>query len=311
MKNIEPKYDKIGTGEPANNEKIFASEINSISSELENAVSSSGQTLDEANNYQLARSMADHALGARHSVDTGTVNNYILSQTGSRYAPTTLVDGYVLEFFTGNANTTTTPTLNYATLGVKTIVAQNGTSPVVVGDIKVGVLNTVKYDGTNWRLILPVVNIASETVLGGIKISTSAQALAATDDTTAMTPKKVFEKLSAAKEVTTITSSATINGTPVKNGYTIFYDISTGAVVRKEVFGWAINIGNETGIDILLPITFTAFYNLSATIANASPNNDATPDQPARIRSLSLTSIRVSNSSNTNSIDVSYSITGI
>jgi hypothetical protein len=198
MKNIETKYDKIGTGEPANNEKVFASEINSIASELESAVVAGGQILDEANNYQLARSMTDHALGARHSVDTGTVNNYILSQTGSRYAPTTLVDGYVLEFFTGNANTTTTPTLNYATLGVKTIVAQNGTSPIAVGDIQVGVLNTVKYDGTNWRLISPVVNTASETVAGILKISTSAQALAGTDNETAMTPAKLFSLFSSA-----------------------------------------------------------------------------------------------------------------
>jgi len=198
MKDIETKYDKIGTGEPANNEKIFASEINSIAGELENAVVAGSQILEEANNYQLARSITDHALGARHSTDTGTVNNYILSQTGSRYAPTTLVNGYVLEFFTGNANTTTTPTLNYATLGVKTIVAQNGTSPIAVGDIKVGVLNTVKYDGTNWRLILPVVNIASETVAGILKISTSAQALAGTDDTSAMTPAKLFSLFSSA-----------------------------------------------------------------------------------------------------------------
>lgn len=181
MKPIETKYDKIGTGEPANNEKVFAGEINSIASELENAVASGGQALDEANNYQLARSITDHALGARHSVDTGTVNNYILSQTGSRYAPTTLVDGYVLEFFTGNANTTTTPTLNYATLGVKTIVAQDGTTPIVAGDIKVGVLNTVKYDGTHWRLILPVVNIASETVQG---ISYAAKPILLTYSTT-------------------------------------------------------------------------------------------------------------------------------
>lgn len=166
MKNIETKQDKVGEGVPANNEKIFASEINSISTELENAVVASGTSLDESNNYQLARSITDHALGGRYSVDTGTVNNYILSITGSRYAPTTLVDGYVLEFFTGNANTTTTPTLNYATIGVKTIVAENGTDAILAGDIKVGTLNRVVYNGTNWRLILPTVPSASQTVAG-------------------------------------------------------------------------------------------------------------------------------------------------
>jgi len=188
----------------------------------------------------------------------------------------------------------------------------NGNIYCSLVDLNIGNALTAisKWKNTNIN-IANLYKTASETVAGVIKISTSAQALAGTNDDTAMTPKKVFEKLSAAKEVTTITSSTVVNGTPVKTGYTIFYDISTGAVVRKEVFGWAQTITGDSGVNILLPITFTAFYNLSGTIANASPDNDLSPDQPAHIRSLSLTTIRVSNSSNTNVIDVSYSITGI
>ena len=167
MKPVTDRIDWSGTIATAPSTAfVDASLINSTQTELENAVLASGQTLDEANNYQLARSITDHALGGGYSVDTGTVNNYILSITGSRYAPTTLVAGYVLEFFTGNANTTTTPTLNYATLGVKTIVAENGTDAILAGDIKVGVLNRAVYDGTKWRLILPKVPSASQTVAG-------------------------------------------------------------------------------------------------------------------------------------------------
>lgn len=257
MKDIETKYDKIGTGEPANNEKIFASEINSIAGELENAVVAGSQILEEANNYQLARSITDHALGARHSTDTGTVNNYILSQTGSRYAPTTLVNGYVLEFFTGNANTTTTPTLNYATLGAKTIVAQDGTSPIAVGDIKVGVLNTVKYDGTNWRLILPVVNIASETLAGIIKIATSAQTAAGTDDETAMTPAKLFSLFSNA-------STATNSGY-----FEIPYMI---AGVRKNVI---IQFGIDGSPNPVQTITFPVVFPTTPIVLATIQNNSA------------------------------------
>lgn len=203
MKPVTDRTDWSGTIATAPSTAfVDASLINSTQTELENAVLASGQTLDEANNYQLARSITDHALGGRYSVDTGTVNNYILSITGSRYAPTTLVAGYVLEFFTGNANTITTPTLNYTTLGVKTIVAENGTDAILAGDIKVGVLNKVIYDGTNWRLILPKVPNASQTVAGIIKISTTALVNGGIDNLTAITPLQLKTKMEEVRKNT-------------------------------------------------------------------------------------------------------------
>ena len=307
MKNIETKQDKVGEGVPANNEKIFASEINSISTELENAVVASGTSLDESNNYQLARSITDHALGGRCSVDTGTVNNYILSITGSRYAPTTLVAGYVLEFFTGNANTTTTPTLNYATIGVKTIVAENGTDAIVAGDIKVGVYNEVVYDGTNWRLILSKVNSASETVAGKIKISTTAQVTAGEDDTSAMTPAKFKAYLNGVKEVSVTVSGAGTNAT----GYTIFKDITTGAIVRQVVWGRYNTITSDNGRNIIFPLTFTTIHSALVSIVQNGGNTDASPDSPSHIRDLSLTGARLCNADALQTIDVSIQITGV
>ncbi len=170
------------------------------------------------------------------------------------------------------------------------------------------------FDGTTPKIVLensePVTTTASETVAGSIKISTSEQVTAGTDDTSAMTPAKLFEKLSAVKEVTTITSTTDVNGAVVKNGYTITRDISTGAIIGKKVFGWVKTISPDNGVNQVFPIAFTALYSANCCIANASPNNDATPDQPVHITSLSLTGLRVSNSS-ANAIDASYVIKGI
>jgi len=311
MKEKNKRIDFITGGTESEDNYVDADFLNQAQEELENVVRASGFAFDGNNEQQVAQAITDHALGASYAEDTGTANNYILSITGSRQAPPVLVKGYRLFFQTGNVNTSTTPTLNYAGLGVKTIVAENGTDAIVAGDIKVGAYNEVVYDGTNWTLILSKVNSASETVAGGIKITTSAQALAGTDNTSAMTPAKLFEKLSAVKEVTTITSTTDVNGAVVKNGYTITRDISTGAIIGKKVFGWVKTISPDNGVNQVFPIAFTALYSANCCIANASPNNDATPDQPVHITSLSLTGLRVSNSSSNNTIDASYVIKGI
>jgi len=196
MKEQDDRLDWTGplSQAPAN-AKLSAEFINQIQGNIEQIVRASGVSFDGTNDMQLAQSITDHALGADYALESGTANNYVLAISGSRYLPNQLAVGYQIRFRTGNANTNTTPTANYGGLGVKTIVAENGTDAIAVGDIKVGVVNTLEYDGTNWRLILSKVNTASETVAGAIKISTSAQMTAGTDDSSAMTPAKVNAKI--------------------------------------------------------------------------------------------------------------------
>jgi hypothetical protein len=307
MKNIATKTDKTSPGAAADYEKLPAAEANSIISELKNTVLATGQTLDENNSQQVAQALTDHALGASYAEDTGTANNYILSITGSRQTPPVLVKGYRLFFQTGNVNTSTTPTLNYAGLGVKTIVAENGTDAIVAGDIKVGAYNEVVYDGTNWRLILSKVNSASETVAGKIKISTTAQTAAGEDDASAITPAKFISYLNGVKEVTTIVSGAGINAT----GYTRFYNIATGILIRKKVWGRVNTILGDNGVNITFPLTFTTIYDAQISGVNNGSNIDATPDAPAHMRNLTLTSVRLCNAEVATAIDVWYSIEGI
>jgi hypothetical protein len=188
----------------------------------------------------------------------------------------------------------------------------NGNIYCSLVDLNIGNALTVTSKWTNTNInIANLYKPASETVSGVIKISTSAQVTAGTDNETAMTPAKLFEKLSAVKEVTTTTSTTNVNGAVVKNGYTITRDISTGAIIGKEVFGWVTTLSPDNGVNQVFPITFTALYSANCCIVNASPNNDATPDNPVHIASLSLGGLRIANSSNTNTIDASYSIKGI
>ena len=307
MKNIATKNDKTSPGAAADYEKLPAAEANSIVSELKNTVIASGQALDENNSQQVAQALTDHALGASYAEDTGTANNYILSITGSRQTPPVLVKGYRLFFQTGNVNTSTTPTLNYAGLGVKTIVAENGTDAIVAGDIKVGAYNEVVYDETNWCLILSKVNSASETVAGTIKISTTAQVAAGVDDTTAVTPLKLLSYLNGVKEVSVTVSGAGVSAA----GYTIFKDIATGAIIRKVVWGRYNTITSDNGRNITFPITFTTIHSALVSIVQNGGNTDASPDSPSHIRDLSLTSIRLCNADAAQTADLSIQITGV
>jgi len=166
------------------------------------------------------------------------------------------------------------------------------------------------FDGTTPKIVLensePVTATASETVAGAIKISTLAQALAGEDNETAITPAKLFKKLSAAKEVTTIVSGSGISAT----GYTRFYDIATGEIVRKVVWGRANTLTSDNGRNINFPLTFTTIYSVNISIIQNGGNTDASPDSPSHSRDLSLTSIRLCNADALQTVDIWYKIEG-
>ena len=307
MKQKNKRVDFITGGTESEDNYVDADFLNQAQEELENVVRAGGFAFDENNEQQVAQAITDHALGASYAEDTGTANNYILSITGSRQTPPVLVKGYRLFFQTGNVNTSTTPTLNYAGLGVKTIVAENGTDAIVAGDIKVGAYNEVVYDGTNWCLILSKVNSASETVAGTIKISTTAQVAAGVDDTTAVTPLKLLSYLNGVKEVSVTVSGAGVSAT----GYTIFKDIATGAIIRKVVWGRYNTITSDNGRNITFPLTFTTIHSALVSIVQNGGNTDAAPDSPSHIRDLSLTGVRICNADAAQTVDLSIQITGV
>lgn len=83
-----------------------------------------------------------------YAADTGSANALVAKLSG---CPTALTNGMLVRVLPANANTTTTPTLNFCGLGAKTI-TKFGTSAVAAGDLITTAIAVVIYDGTNWQL---------------------------------------------------------------------------------------------------------------------------------------------------------------
>lgn len=88
-------------------------------------------------------------------VDTGTADVYAIAPSP---AITAYATGQEFTFKVTHTNTTTTPTLNVSTIGAKTLVKLNGSTAMAAGDLAVGQVVTVMYDGTNMQVLTPTAN---------------------------------------------------------------------------------------------------------------------------------------------------------
>ena len=116
-----------------------------------------------------AFSIADLSLivagAGTYAVDTGAANAYV--STPSMY-PTSLVAGYQSTFKALNTNTGAS-TINVGGTGVKTITRTNGAT-LIAGDILVGQICEVEYDGTNWQLKNPNMGTASPNTISNVSL---------------------------------------------------------------------------------------------------------------------------------------------
>jgi len=117
--------------------------------EINNLITSSGQSLDANVLEQVAKAVANYVNSGNFYTENGVANSYTLIGTGSFKTPTAYRDGMVIRFITTNANTTTTPIINLAGLGAKNILKADGTA-VVAGDISGYV--ELRYNGTDFLL---------------------------------------------------------------------------------------------------------------------------------------------------------------
>lgn len=117
--------------------------------EINNLITSSGQSLDVNILEQVAKSVANYTNSGNFYTENGVANSYTLIASGSFKTPTAYINGMVIRFITTNANTTTTPIVNLAGLGAKNIKKADGTA-VVAGDI-VGYVE-LRYNGTDFLI---------------------------------------------------------------------------------------------------------------------------------------------------------------
>lgn len=114
----------------------------------------------------------------------GTANAQTLTYT---QAPTAYTTGDRYTFIAGVENTGAT-TLNVNGLGAKSIM-RGGTTPLTGGELAVGRIATVYYDGTNFQLFSPTPPAPTTTSMGGTKSSAAVtnQYVTGLDTTGALT----------------------------------------------------------------------------------------------------------------------------
>jgi hypothetical protein len=137
MQDIPNKTDYVDT--------LPASQFNQITNELENIITSSGQTLSGADLQQIAKSIASYAGCGDFYTDSGAADAYVLSAVGSKLTPPAYVDGMRFRFIPANTNTTAS-TANPAGLGARAIKKLNGTADVEAGDIQDGQITELVYN---------------------------------------------------------------------------------------------------------------------------------------------------------------------
>lgn len=119
MYNINDKIDEVST--------LPAEQFNSLKNELENLITGTGQTLSSADNFQIAKSVADYSAYGDCYTDTGSASAYVLSPVGSLKAAHNYANGMRVRFFAANNNSGAC-TINVNSLGVKDIKNPDGTA---------------------------------------------------------------------------------------------------------------------------------------------------------------------------------------
>lgn len=107
-----------------------------------------------------------------YKADTGAADVLVITPAP---AITAYTAGQRFSFKVAATNLTTTPTLNVNALGAKTIVKMGG-SALAAGDLLIGQVMEVEYDGTNMQLMTPVANLVlpAQASKAGFFLTTNA-----------------------------------------------------------------------------------------------------------------------------------------
>lgn len=248
-------------------------EFNSIATELENAVTTSDQTLAPADGTgevtdQLAMALAIYgAGGAFYHADTGAVNAYVLTPISPKKGPPAYFDGFTVIFEAGTVNTTAS-TVNVNSLGVKDITYSDGNA--LVGGELSGSCG-IKYNSSDDRFEL----LFSSGALSGLQqvyVIDSSQA----DQGAASSNANTYTVFDAATAIGT-TKNATLYfpHNPVAGNQTLFtfdtsLDLSNYPNLRF-IIDQGAKFTRNTGDEIL---TIYSPSNLSIRIRQAITTAD-------------------------------------
>lgn len=182
-------------GAPAPAGELTADTDNSMKFEGQNAVETSGQTVDatgpntdDPNKFQLAEAMNRYAAVGTFYVDSGAADAYVLTGIGSFKAITAYIDGMEARFRPANNNTGAAATINISGIGVVSLTLPDGSNPPLGAILNTKDLKTRYNAGSTRFEIIDFIPAASTTVSGIVELATAAETDAGTDNVRAVTP---------------------------------------------------------------------------------------------------------------------------
>lgn len=142
---------------------LSAAEWNEPASEIQNVIEGLGITLSGADLNQLGKGIAGYAANGDYYTDSGAADAYVLTQIGSKQAPSAYTEGFHTVFKAGNANTGAS-TINVSGLGVVAIKTPGG-ADLSADDIQANATIELRYDSANgWFEILSLLATAGRLV---------------------------------------------------------------------------------------------------------------------------------------------------
>ena len=186
MRNIPAKVDGVDV--------LSGDEYNSTQTDLEDFITTSGQTLDAAGGpdtdlEMTAKAAAVYASGGDYYQDSGTANTYVLSRVGNLRNLPSYEDGVQVVFMVGNSNSGAS-TVNVSGLGAKSITRLNGAT-LQAGDLQANEYTVLRYDLSNDRFeIQNYSGSRALSVLDGIEVGGNTTGdIVTTDDAQDLTNK--------------------------------------------------------------------------------------------------------------------------
>lgn len=130
--------------------QLTADEFNQIPSELENAITSTGQTLTSSDLNQLAKALAVYVAKGDFYQTSGTANAIVLSSISNMQAPSAYSLGMRIRFIP-SLNNTDIVTIKLNNLSTVNLYNNSG-SNLVANDLVANQIYTATFDGSNFKI---------------------------------------------------------------------------------------------------------------------------------------------------------------
>jgi len=227
--------------------------LNSVRSEINNTITQSGQSLDVSDTFQLSKAISQNLAIGTWYTDSGVADAYVLSITGSLQAPINYQDGMLVRFRPGNTNTGSS-TVNVATLGVKTIKKEDGTTDPSGGDLPQDRDILLAFDSGNDVFRIVVVAGAGGGGGGGTVTSVGSGV--------GLTGGPITGSGTLDVDLSTLVTENTIDGA---NDTISFYDNSAAAMRKTTVDNFATAIGSSGAYTELSSTDFSGVTQVDIT----------------------------------------------